>query len=139
MFINLMANFYDISNELDENYNKNQYVTIDDDELHERVISYLNNNNNIKTGDIIFIGSTYETRQYYGFIMVDKRDGIKYVSAEEATSLPFENSNLKEFLQKNKIKYGQLFNNLNENFSLLSGYSNEKDEVQEDYQNIGLW
>ena len=134
-----MANFYDISNKLDENYNKNQYINIDEDEFHNRVISYLNNNNNIKTGDIIFIGSTYETRQYYGFIMVDKRDGIKYVSAEEATSLPFENSNLKEFLQKNKIKYGQLFNNLNENFSLLSGYSNEKDEVQEDYQNIGLW
>lgn len=134
-----MANFYDISNKIDENYHLNQYVTIDDDELHNKVISYLNDNNHIKTGDIIFIGSTYETRQYYGFIMVDKRNDIKYVSAEEATNLPFENSNLKDFLKKNKIKYGKLFNNLNEKFSLLSGFSNEKEEVEEDYKNIGIW
>tara|TARA_B100000524_G_scaffold348277_1_gene252295 strand:- start:671 stop:1075 length:405 start_codon:yes stop_codon:yes gene_type:complete len=134
-----MANFYNISNKLDKNYDLNEYITIDDDELHEKVISYLSVNNNIKTGDIIFIGSTYETRQYYGFIMVDKRDGISYVTAEEAVSLPFENINLKDYLIKNKIKYGQLFNNLNEKFSLLSCFLNEKEEVQQDYQNIGLW
>ena len=47
--------------------------------------------------------------------------------------------NLFFYMVDNKIKYGKLFNNLSEKFSLLSGFSNEKEEVEEDYKNIGIW
>ena len=134
-----MAKFYSIANIIDENYKDNCCLTIDESQVDTLVSNYLKYHNEIKTGDILFIGSTYETRQYYGFIMVDKRDGNNWINSEQAISLPFENTSLLSYLSDNNIKYKSLFASLSKYFSELTGYSYEKDEVASDYLDSGIW
>ena len=134
-----MTKFYNIANKLDSNYNFNECVIISDDDLDKKIINYLKNESEIKTGDIVFVGSTYETRQHYGFIIVDKRDSIKYYSAEQCIDLVYSNEDFMNYLSSNNFKYKELFKGLNNNFSELSGYKYEPDEVAENYSKINLW
>ncbi len=62
-----MANFYNIANLIDKDYQSNYYVKIDRQEFESRLKDYITMNENLKTGDILFVGSEYETRQHYGF------------------------------------------------------------------------
>ena len=133
-----MAKFYNIANLIDKDYENNDYLSINDSEVDSLILNYLNEHTEINTGDILFIGSTYETRQYYGFIMVDKRNGIRWINSEQGIYLPFEESEFKDYLSKNQIKYKELFNSLPKYFSELSGFNYEKEEVAEDYFKNGL-
>lgn len=134
-----MAKFYNIANLIDTNYENNNFLSIDDSDVDNNLLNYLNDHDEINTGDILFIGSTYETRQNYGFVIVDKRSGIKWINSEQGIDLPFEESEFKNYLSKNKIKYKELFNSLPKYFSELSGYNYEKEEVAEDYLKNGIW
>jgi hypothetical protein len=134
-----MAKFYNIANSIDTNYENNNFLSIDDSYVDNNIFNYLNEHSEVNTGDILFIGSTYETRQHYGFVIVDKRNGIKWINSEQGIDLPFEKSEFKNYLSKNKIKYKELFNSLPKYFSELSGYNYEKEEVAEDYFKNGLW
>tara|TARA_B100001287_G_C22657434_1_gene518540 strand:- start:1412 stop:1816 length:405 start_codon:yes stop_codon:yes gene_type:complete len=134
-----MAKFYNIANLIDKNYNNNNYLSIDDSDVDNNLSNYLIEHKEINTGDILFIGSTYETRQCYGFVIVDKRNGIRWINSEQGIDLPFEESEFKNYLSKNKIKYKELFNSLPKYFSELSGYNYEKEEVAEDYLKNGIW
>ena len=53
-----------------EYYNEENYTRIQNNDYDERIKKYITEND-IKHGDILFIGSTYETRQEYGFAMVN--------------------------------------------------------------------
>ena len=86
-----MAKFYDIANLIDNNYQNNCYVQIDNDEFQERIKNYIQSNNSLNTGDILFVGSENETRQGYGFIIVDKRSEPKWFHSEQGIDLIFEN------------------------------------------------
>ena len=134
-----MAKFYNISNIIDTNYITNYYISIDEEVHKTNIQKYLNEHPEIKTGDILFVGSTYETRQYYGFIIIDKRQGINWYHSEQGIDLPFENQSLKDYLFNNNIKYKELFDSLSKYFSDLSGYSYEKEDVAEDYHKYGIW
>jgi len=134
-----MAKFYNIANLIDTNYENNNFLSIDDSDVDNNLLNYLNDHDEINTGDILFIGSTYETRQNYGFVIVDKRSGIKWINSEQGIDLPFEESEFKDYLSKNQIKYKELFNSLPKYFSELSGYHYEKEEVAEDYLKNGIW
>jgi len=134
-----MAKFYNIANLIDTNYENNNFLSIDDSDVDNNLLNYLNDHDEINTGDILFIGSTYETRQNYGFVIVDKRSGIKWINSEQGIDLPFEESEFKNYLSKNQIKYKELFNSLPKYFSELSGYHYEKEEVAEDYLKNGIW
>ena len=134
-----MAKFYDIANLIDKNYQNNCYVQIDNDEFQERIRNYIQNNDNLNTGDILFVGSEYETRQGYGFVIVDKRSEPKCFQAEQGIDLIFENNNLKNYLSSNNVKYKTLFEGLNNYFSELIGYKNYEEEVSSDYISNNLW
>ena len=134
-----MAKFYNIANVIDPNYLKNDCLSIDDSEVNTQVLNYLNEHSEINTGDIVFIGSTYESRQYYGFIMVDKRNGIKWINSEQGIYLPFENSEFENYLIDSNIKYKELFDSLPSYFSEISGYNYDKEEVAKDYHKYGIW
>ena len=90
-----MAKFYNIANLIDKNYNNNNYLSIDDSDVDNNLSNYLIEHKEINTGDILFIGSTYETRQCYGFVIVDKRNGIRWINSEQGIDLPFEESEFK--------------------------------------------
>jgi len=62
--------YYDISTIIDPDYKFNGFVSMNYDEFKNKIIAYLNENKHIKCGDILFAGSTYETRQEYGFYLV---------------------------------------------------------------------
>ena len=65
-----MAKFYDISSIINPLYEKAGYITAEMSKgLDDRINSYIQTNH-LNVGDILFVGSTYETRQEYGFYMV---------------------------------------------------------------------
>ena len=132
-----MVKFYNIANIIDPNYDQNDYLN--DCDLDSLILNYLKSHHEINTGDILFTGSTYETRQYYGFIIIDKRDGIKWINSEQGIDLPFEKSQFKDYLSDNKVKYQELFDSLPNYFSELSGYDYDKDNVANKYHKYGLW
>ena len=134
-----MAKFYDIANLIDKNYQNNCYIQIDNDDFEERVRNYIQNNESLNTGDILFVGSTYETRQYYGFIIIDKRLEPNWYHSEQGIDLIFENDDLKHYLSTNNVKYQELFANLNNYFSELIGYKNYEQEIGLEYQDNNLW
>ena len=133
-----MAKFKDISNIVDRKYNVEGYVT-NGDKHSKNIEKYISKYKRIKTGDILFVGSSYLSRQYYGFIIVDKREGNNWHGAEKGTNLPFESKSLRDYLISNNIKYGDLFQNLDEHFGYLSGYKYRPDEIENDYKKHGLW
>ena len=134
-----MAKFYDIANLIDNNYQNNCYVQIDNDEFQERIKNYIQSNNSLNTGDILFVGSDNETRQGYGFIIVDKRDGAKWFHSEQGIDLIFENNDLKNYLSSNNVKYKALFEGLDNYYSEIIGYKNYEQEISSDYQANNLW
>ena len=65
-----MAKFYDISSIINPGYEKAGYIT---KEMSIDLIGRINLHvqaNRFNIGDILFVGSEYETRQEYGFYMV---------------------------------------------------------------------
>ena len=67
---------------IDEDYNSNCYLKIDNDEFNTRLSNYIATNQNLNIGDILFVCSEYETRQGYGFVIVDKISEPKWHNSE---------------------------------------------------------
>ena len=139
MFNKKMAKFYDIANLIDNNYQNNCYVQIDNDEFQERIRNYIQNNDSLNTGDILFVGSENETRQEYGFIIIDKREELKWFHSEQGIDLIFENNDLKNYLSSNNVKYRTLFEGLNNYYSEIIGFKNYEQEISSDYHANNLW
>ena len=93
----------------------------------------------MNTGDILFVGSNYENRQIYGFILIDKRYDIEWEKSEKGTRLVFENKDLKRYLSSNNIKYKNLFTTLNNHFSELIGFNNFENQIADLYSLNNLW
>jgi len=143
-----LAKFYDIAKEITPEYSDLGFVLGEHDEFENRIKTYLNNNKQIKFGDIIFVGTMNETRQYYGFRLV-LNDGKTFYN-ECGYFLPMERYNIhKELIQKG-IKYDDILKNFYpyHNFNNNHIISNEnvfaywygmdyKDQVNyEEYENI---
>ena len=102
-----------------------------DENLKERMEDYAKTQK-FKTGDILFVGSTYETRQYYGFYLVLDKSIEAYDHFWEDGVL--HNSKL---LRKKGVKYQNMFHTIStQTFELLF----EGSDVQiEDLQAHGLY
>ena len=133
------ANFYDIAELMDENYKRDKYVTLNSYLFNKRIKNYIKVNNNLNTGDILFVGSNYENKQNYGFILIDKRYDIEWEYSDLGTKLLFENKVLKEYLSSNNIKYKNLFTTLNNHFSELIGFNNFNNQIADLYSLNNLW
>ena len=77
---NRYSKFYDLTFLYPGKYHndlciRNKYA----ETYYKKVKEYIKNNNEFKDGDIIFIGSTYESRQYYGFATIL---GDRYINHE---------------------------------------------------------
>lgn len=135
---NKYAKFVDISNKINPQYCKFGYVT---DEMTNNFESKIENyvkNNNLKFGDILFVGSEYETRQHYGFKIVLKNG--KLGDAENGYSLPFEN-NIQNQLKSENIKYSKLFEDIKKwpKVEELWMDSIFEDEVKDDFIKTNIW
>lgn len=130
------AKFFDISSYIDTNYEKNGFVKMRKKEFNEKIKYYLENNKEIKTGDIIFVGSDYETRQEYGFCLVINKD---FKSGEYGPNLPLK---FKNELPLN-IKYGNILEYIkNDDDLYLLWYGDDNtagDETINEYKNNNLY
>jgi hypothetical protein len=102
--------FYDISTIIDPDYKFNGSVSMNYDEFIDKIIEYLNENKHIKYGDILFTGSTYETRQEYGFFLVLENNEV--VQAEHIINTIIDNC---KKLPKD-INYKNLIDDLEKNY-----------------------
>jgi len=124
------AKFHNISQYIDLEYEKNEYVKLNEKEFKNNIKNYLEINPQIKSGDIIFVGSTYETRQEYGFGLIINDN---FVLGEYGPYLPLRN---KDNLPNN-ITYSSLLEIMKNDeylYSLWYGDSNDSfDEIKEEY------
>jgi len=125
------AKFYDISSYIDTEYEKNEFVKLNKEEFKNNIKNYLENHSEIKSGDIIFVGNDYETRQDYGFGLVV--DNNKFILDNYGPYLPLRN---KDKLPKD-ITYSSLLELMKNNdylYSLWYGDSIDSfDEIKEEY------
>jgi len=132
------ARFYDISNKLNPEFSSLEYLTSEMEEtIDEKTKAYIKENN-LNFGDILFVGSSYEGRQQYGFKIVLEDGNVG--SGENGYSLPFENFISKE-LKEQKIKYSKLFEEI-ENWDRNEDYWSPKifsEEISLDFKESGLW
>jgi len=124
------AKFHNISQYIDPEYEKNEFVKLNEKEFKNNIKNYLENNPEIKSGDIIFVGSTYETRQDYGFGLVIDNN---FILGEYGPYLPLRN---KDKLPKD-ITYSLLLEIMKNDdylYSLWYGDMNDSfDDIKEEY------
>jgi hypothetical protein len=144
-----MAKFYDISSIINPLYEKAGYITAEMSKgLDDRINSYIQTNH-LNVGDILFVGSTYETRQEYGFYMVlpslkkpgkgseargseargSEARGSEALGSEYIIGMPVSPV-ICEILQKNKVNYTKLLKEMTDNkeFKYLF-FPHDEDEV----------
>ena len=88
------AKFHDIVEDVDPEYHDNGHLT-DHKQLTNNIEKAIQKHPEIKPGDILFIGSTYETRQEYGFAMylpglADYGNKTTYYTGESGFDMPIE-------------------------------------------------
>ena len=83
------ATFHYIADIINPTYEDLGYIDddIDENEINTKIYQFIDENK-LQFGDILFIGSTYETRQYYGFVMVN--EDKTFLEGENGCYLPFE-------------------------------------------------
>ena len=143
------AKFRDISNIIDNNFNKQGYTDMDGSkEQSRRIKKYMKEHPEINTGDILFVGTDYDRGLDQGFIMVDKRKGLDFFYGEQCHRLPFYKADLKEYLISNGKKYENLYTNLrssrvyHKNHKLLSNIFQGKivnPRIKKRYRDNKLW
>jgi hypothetical protein len=125
------ANFHNLTFLYDKDYHSiKDFYHIESKEkikYFEKIREYISRNKNkIKDGDIIFIGSTYETRQEYGFAIVEMNDFINK-----------EFPDIKKYLENGKeIYYKKAIDKVNNFWRKYEGldYFNE-DDIKEAKEN----
>ena len=126
----IKAIFYDISSSIDSEYDKVGFVKMNKKDFSKKIKEYIESHPEIKEGDILFIGSDYETRQDYGFGIVLHND-IKMENYGPDLPIKYKN-----YLPKN-ISYEailKIFEEEDEWYSLW--YGEDKDastEIKEKY------
>lgn len=110
------ANFYNIALEVTTNYNDFGFVTGESEDFKERIKNYLNAYKHIQFGDVIFVGSLIEGKQYYGFKMV--LDDGNVLGSEYGPNLPLENKYYYNQILERGVKYDGIL----EYFSIKNQY-----------------
>ena len=129
-----MAKFYDISSIINPDYENVGYITSQMAVgLTGRINSYVQKNP-LNIGDILFVGSTSESRPEYGFCMIlpargSEAQGSEAQGSEYIIGMPLMPVIL-EILQKNKVNYTRLFKEMMEDkvFKYIF-FPDDEDEV----------
>ena len=128
------AKFYDIAKKINPGYNG--YLTQDMSEnILERVEAHIKKCKKYNPGDILFVGSTYKTRQYYGLMLVMDNVPEQFDSIWDTI---FTKSILPSLQQKG-VKYQHMLDTVNDpTFELLFG-SDDYRPVVEKLKSHGIY
>ena len=151
------ARFYDIAEIINPGYETDWYVTdAMENGMHERIGQYIMNpNNNLHDGDILFVGSTNQTRQEYGFVMVMHNNAqldigrtindCNCIGGEYGAEIPLERG-IVDYLARNHITYEALFREMENRHNFLwqlfvgdDIVAGEMDELINEYREKQIW
>jgi hypothetical protein len=137
------ARFFDISCIINPDYTASGYITSDMlPGMEKRIQDYVTAAR-LNLGDVLFVGSTYDTRQEYGFYMVlPGKSGQPVATASEyAVGLP-QRSEIGAALAKAQVKFNLLFRELSESeefkFLFFPDDEDEKTELVNIYTGLHL-
>ena len=123
---------YDVASDITPSYNKNGYVKMKDkSQFHKKIQAFVNKNKDkYAPGDILFVGSTYETRQYLGFVIVLNKHKVSDPNKESlGADLPiFYKKDLPE-----NLNYEALLKSLEDNEDndlFIDFYGNDTDMIK---------
>ena len=129
------AKFYDISTILNPDFKDHGFITPIMDVNEEKIIKYIQENN-INIGDIIFVGSTNQFRQEFGFYLIGENS--KLITFDSPSYLPLQND---EMLVQNNIKYKELFTEMDKwyaNILFFEDWLNKLETIKK-YEELNLW
>jgi hypothetical protein len=101
------AKFHNVANNIFSEYDKNGYI-LDKykSQVKEMVQKYIDKHTTINPGDILFVGSTYQSRQYENAYVIINNDRTAVGYGNDAVHLPFQ---YREQIPK-KISYRAMLN-----------------------------
>lgn len=129
------AKFYDISTILNPDFKDHGFITPIMDVNEEKIIKYIQENN-INIGDIIFVGSTNQFRQEFGFYLIGENNQL--ITFDSPSYLPLQND---EMLVQNNIKYKELFTEMDKwyaNILFFEDWLNKLETIKK-YEELNLW
>ena len=100
------ATFYDIAKKINPGY-KGYLTQSMNQNLLERVQEHIKQHKKYNPGDILFIGSTHPTRQYYGLVLVMDTEKYSTVWFDTIWDAVFTKNILTSLKQKG-VKYGPM-------------------------------
>ena len=149
------AKFYDISKEVDPEYHEYRYLRKDEGDIQRAIDEH----SDFNLGDILFVGSTYESRQEYGFVMYvpgyDNFGKKNYVTTELISELPLEMKKGNVYgvskTALDDVRYSKMVNDFQNNLESEDEWDRElaemflatdwrdDDEIMEEYEELDLW
>jgi hypothetical protein len=133
---NVNAKFYDIAKQINPGYNG--YLTqAMSENILERVEAHIKKHK-YNCGDILSVGSTYKTRQYYGLVLVMDTEQYRSVWFDSIWDAIFTKKNLQSLKQKG-VKYQHMLDTVNDpTFELLFG-SDDYEDIVEKLKSHGIY
>lgn len=130
------AKFYDIAKKINPGYNG--YLTQPMSEnMRERIEAHIKKHN-YNCGDILSVGSTYKTRQYYGLVLVMDTEKYRSVWFDSIWDAVFAKKILPSLKQKG-VKYQPMLDSADQNtLDLLFG-SDDYEDIVEKLQSHGIY
>jgi len=135
------AQFHDIANAVTPGYEDKEMLSQEQEKtLTARVKAYLQSHPAIQYGDLIFLGSSYETRQEYGFRLV--LDDGDTMAGESGLDLPLR---IAPALQQRGIHYRKLLEHMQKRSDDYEEMMNDwfygassMEEVEGEFQEKGI-
>jgi len=131
--------FHDIAEVIDPDYEMNGHLNSEKyEEIKKKRKEIIINDPKINFGDLLFIGSTYETRQEYGFVVVKNKEEGQLFGGEDGSSIPLDNKELKDIKYKKAIlKMKKDYPEIYEIFSYWD--EEEENEIENNYKKQNMW
>lgn len=144
------AKFFDVASDIFPIYQEDGFITkAYGSKANDMIHAHVNKNKSkFHPGDILFVGSTNQTRQYYGFVIIGN-DYQLLGDTESATYLPIKYRNkIPELVTYEKmVEY--MFNSLGDQYHydlVLDFFGAVDDELKieylrvvDDYKEKGIW
>ena len=133
--------FHYLAEIIDPSYETNECLDIEThEETKKKLKEQIQKDPNISYGDLLFIGSTYESRQEYGFAIVKDKDNGKVIGGEDGVSIALEDVDI----VSKKLKYGHAILRMKECYpdiyEMFSYWGEEEEgDTEKQYREKDMW
>jgi len=130
--------FHNLAEKIDPNYEINGYLNQDTyDKSLKNLREMIQKDPEIEYGDILFIGSSYETRQEYGFAIVQNKKEGRSIGGEDGMSIVLDHNGFESLKYKEAIS--EMKENHQEIYEMFSYWDTPDEEIESAYQEKNMW